>query len=647
MSATANAITPELHGHLLVVDTITGTRWTEILDHSPVRIGRPSEQGRDPEVILPSPLVSRGQHALLHWAGDGWQLEHLGQHDTLLDERPVPPGQRVAVAPGEEIRIAQFSLTLVARTRSAERGPEEAERDPEERLMLLEQKVHGELLGRLDLRRAEAVPDLASEAARRQIRDLLDELVGEAVTLLGDTDLEALLEVVLHRRFSARIMAAGGAPREEDVQDLDWAYRRTLLEVEKKIARDIGLSFRPEHMEIDSQRLDAQFNRVFQGYALELQRGPRLYLVAGLMKRDLWDLIFGLGPLQDFIDSECITEIMVVCRNQIFIEKFGVVEDSRRAFFSDEALMSVIERIVGPLNRRVDRSSPLVDARLPDGSRVNVVIPPLAVKGPCVTIRKFARKPLEVEDLVTRGALSEAMVKFLRACVESHKNIIVSGGTGTGKTTLLNCMSRFIPGKERIVSIEDTAELQLKQQHVVTLEARPPNMEGKGAVSIQDLVRNALRMRPDRIVVGECRGAEALDMLQAMNTGHDGSLTTGHANSPRDMVLRLETMVLMGQAMPVSAIREQIASALDMVVQLTRFADGSRRITGIAEVTEIDRDSGEILLEDIFVYHPPRPGEDSPGYYAHTGYIPSFIEDLLAHQLPDPTTEGFSLTTFF
>jgi pilus assembly protein CpaF len=291
--------------------------------------------------------------------------------------------------------------------------------------------------------------------------------------------------------------------------------------------------------------------------------------------------------------------------------------------------MSAIERIVSPLGRRIDESSPMVDARLRDGSRVNAIIPPLALRGPCLTIRKFSKKKLTADDLIGFGAISEPMVKFLKVAVEQRRNIVISGGTGSGKTTLLNVLSNFIPPDERIVTVEDAAELKLVQPHLVSLEARPPNLEGKGQVTIRDLVKNCLRMRPDRIVVGECRGGEALDMLQAMNTGHDGSLTTAHANTPRDLISRLEVMVMMsGMDLPVQAIREQVASAVDMVVQQTRFSDGSRRVVNITEITGVE--GGTIQMQDIFVFEQTGFNEQGRvvGHFKATGRVPEFYEDL-------------------
>ena len=341
------------------------------------------------------------------------------------------------------------------------------------------------------------------------------------------------------------------------------------------------------------------------------------------------DEAVGLGVLESLLADPSVTEIMVNGVEDIFIERGGQTVRSDIAFSSEKALMGVIERIVAPIGRRVDESSPLCDARLKDGSRVNIVIRPIALKGPSISIRKFAQRRLQVEDLVKFDSVDQQMVDFLKICVEQKKNIVISGGTGSGKTTLLNIISNLIPPLERIVTIEDAAELKLYHDNLVTLEARPANVEGRGQVSIRELVKNSLRMRPDRIVVGECRGGEALDMLQAMNTGHDGSLTTAHANSPRDMLSRLETMVLMaGMDLPVAAIREQIASAVQIIVQQTRFACGTRKVTSITEITGMER--GVIQMQELFKFQRQGFYENGKirGYFTPCGAVPSFYEEL-------------------
>lgn len=349
---------------------------------------------------------------------------------------------------------------------------------------------------------------------------------------------------------------------------------------------------------------------------------------------EVMDQALGLGPLEDFLRDPTITELMVNGRDRVYVERGGKLSLTNKKFSTDQELMSVIERIVTPLGRRIDESSPLVDARLLDGSRVNAVIPPLSLVGPCLTIRKFSKEKLKFKDLINFGSITPEMVEFLRIAVQLRKNILISGGTGSGKTTLLNIIACFIPHSERILTIEDAAELQLPQEHWVRLESRPPNIEGAGEITIRRLVINALRMRPDRIVIGECRGGEALDMLQAMNTGHDGSLTTVHANTPRDCLSRLETLVLMaGMELPASAIRSQVASAIHLIVQIARFSDGTRKLTHITEVTGMEQ--GAITLSDIFLYKQTGIDENGKvqGNFMATGVLPTFINEVKTHGL--------------
>ena len=384
-------------------------------------------------------------------------------------------------------------------------------------------------------------------------------------------------------------------------------------------------------------------NREMAESAYTLSRGERLQLVD-----DISNELLGLGPLEPLLQNDSITEIMVNGPRQIFIEQKGKLKLTDVHFYDNAHLMNIIERILTPLGRRVDESSPLVDARLADGSRVNIIIPPLSLVGPTVTIRKFSKKALSIQDLVNFGTLSEDMGVFLDACVKARLNILVSGGTGSGKTTTLNVLSSFIPHTDRIVTIEDAAELRLQQVHVVTLESRPANLEGHGAITIRDLVRNALRMRPDRIIVGEVRSGEALDMLQAMNTGHDGSLTTAHANTPRDVLSRLETMVLMaGMELPVRAVRTQVSSAMDLILQQSRIRDGSRKITYITEVQGMEGDT--IILQDLFRYVQDRIDErgKSVGHFESMGMMPNFMDKFQMNGIELPKSfflsgrEGF------
>lgn len=364
--------------------------------------------------------------------------------------------------------------------------------------------------------------------------------------------------------------------------------------------------------------------------ALAQERTPLSAADKAQLIQDVSDDILGYGPIDRLLKDEEITEVMVNGPNSVYIERFGKLEKTDANFIDEQHLRRIIDKIVGQVGRRIDESTPLCDARLPDGSRVNAVIHPLAIGGPFLTIRKFATDPYQIDDLIKFGTLNAASARFLQALVVGQMNIIVSGGTGTGKTTTLNVLSSFIPNDQRIVTVEDAKELQMHQDHVLAMEARPPNIEGKGQITIRDLVRNALRMRPDRIVVGECRGGEALDMLQAMNTGHDGSLTTIHANSPRDTLSRLETLVLMaGYDLPVRAIREQVASALDCIVQLSRMRDGTRRVTHITEVQGMEGDV--IILQDIFLFDYGMGVDDKGRFLGHlkaTGVRPKFAEKL-------------------
>lgn len=419
-----------------------------------------------------------------------------------------------------------------------------------------------------------------------------------------------------------RIFASlSDTPIDNSYQEIKQQIHRRIVE-EMTPAEQSALSAKDQDAYKIEQIIDSYVEKFIAENPFAVPRGERSKVVA-----ELRDEILGLGPIESLLKDESVTEIMVNGYQKIFVERMGKLMQTDIRFHDDDHLMNIIRRILSPLGRRIDEASPLVDARLEDGSRVNIIIPPLSLVGPVLTIRKFSKNPLTLDNLINFGTIDRKMANFLQACVAARINILVSGGTGSGKTTTLNALSSFIAGNERIVTIEDAAELQLQQPHVVTLESRPANVEGKGQITIRDLVRNALRMRPDRIIVGEVRSGEALDMLQAMNTGHDGSLTTAHANSPRDALSRLETMVLMsGFDLPIRAIREQISSAIDLIVHQARIKDGSRKITHITEVQHLEGDT--ITTQDIFNYEMTGIDENgkATGHFIATGLRPNFME---------------------
>lgn len=419
----------------------------------------------------------------------------------------------------------------------------------------------------------------------------------------------------------------------------DTAYQSIKKTVHRRLVAEMSPQ---EQMVLSAVHQDAaQVEQVIGNYVEKvLEENPFAVPVSERSKivSDLKDEMLGLGPIEVLLKDPTITEVMVNGPKKIFVERMGRLQLTDIQFHDDSHVMNIIERILSPIGRHIDESVPLVDARLEDGSRVNIIIPPLSLVGPCITIRKFATKALSVDNLITFGTLDRKMADFIKACIQARINILVSGGTGSGKTTTLNVLSSFIPENERIVTIEDAAELKLQQEHVVTLESRPANIEGNGEITIRDLVKNALRMRPDRIIVGEVRGGEALDMLQAMNTGHDGSLTTAHANNPRDALSRLETMVLMaGFEMPIRAIREQVSSAIELILQQSRLKDGSRKITYITEVQHMEGDV--ITTQDLFRFEQTGMDENGKltGHFVSTGMQPGFMDKFQVNgvSLPD------------
>jgi Flp pilus assembly CpaF family ATPase/pSer/pThr/pTyr-binding forkhead associated (FHA) protein len=594
------------------------------VDADEITIGR-DETNR---ITLRSPFVSR-QHARIVRDGGGFFLEAVGLNETMVANRALAHKERRKIEYGDEIRVGEFSLYMMEpaarRLRGAQHGG-----SPRKKVIDLEQKMHAELLERLNLR----VTGQLGSADERHVALIKHHLSDIITAHQQSVDEEMIDHLVreflwrsvvteLARRATGKLMYSYGF---ENSDVLAPVHEESIGRMIGDVLSDFPLRLRPHTLKDDLAMVERDWAGQLKKLSVRLTPDLRGYIGNRMLSKEIEDVVLGYGPLQDLLEMPNVNEIMVVGKDKIYIEKDGVLQNSGRSFFSDEIVQSIIERIITPVGRRIDRSTPLVDARLPDGSRVNAIINPLSLSGPALTIRKFARIPFTIDDLIERGTFTETAANFLRACVLGRKNIMIAGGTGSGKTTTLNVLSSFIPAEERIITIEDSAELQLHQEHLVRLETRPANIEGKGAYTIRDLVRNALRMRPDRLIVGEVRGPEALDMLQAMNTGHDGSLSTIHANTPVDTMMRLETMVLMAVEMPVRAIREQIVAALDLVVQIARFPDGRRRVTHISEVIGIDPDSSSVLLEDVFLM---RAHKEQDQALRHTGYIPQFAQELI------------------
>lgn len=595
--------------------------------------------GRDTanSVCLQSPLVSR-RHAVVRLTAGKLYLENVGLNSCIVGDEEVLGGQSAVFEPGAKVRIWPYTLTFEAETATTVTRIE-LEAHLRSIMAELELRIHRKLLERLDLYQFESNRGSDTESIL-----LLENNIEDVCRDLGvfAPENEALLEEItgltLRDHLINQLIMETGTQAYFDLASLtsnEFDVPATLVP-EREVELHALLQFVRERLNLKDCRdvteqvhhVETRFNDVFHLVRPHLHQELRKYLILRTLKKDLKDTIFGFGPLQDLLRAPTVTEIMVVASDLIYVERGGVIEKSGRRFISDKVTESIIERIVAQVGRRIDKSQPLVDARLPDGSRVNAIIPPLACKGPTLTIRKFPAQRLTMDDLVEMKCVSTAAANFLRACVIDRRNILVSGGTGTGKTTLLNILGSFIPFKERIVTIEDTTELRLHQEHVVTLETKPPNIEGAGEYTVRDLVKNALRMRPDRIIVGECRGPEALDMIQAMNTGHDGSMTTVHANSAREVIERLEVLVLMAADLPVSSIHRQLASALDLIVHISRLPGGARVVTQITEVLRYDPDENQIILHDIFNFR-------NAVSLRATGYLPSFIDSLVEKELLD------------
>jgi len=599
------------------------------VDVDPILIGRDDQA----DIALRGAFVAK-KHARLHRRGNQFFLENLSRSGTRVANRDIPAGRETRVDFGDEIQIAQYSLALVRP--DGQTDTDEKQRALQQRVVEIERQVHAELIERMNLR-VNTTLNKSDRAYRSQIVEQLREILNERVNAMDKPVMLHIVREQLHRMTIAEVVRQGQGRvqteyRPADAAAVDPMRESETTELVASIVDTMPLRFDPVAVTEDLEVAEESFDDLFEQVLPTIDKPLATYLVRQTLSKHIQDIMFGLGPLQDLLEMANVSEIMVVGHDRVYVEKNGVVQPTTRTFFSDEILMSVIERILSPIGRRVDHSTPLVDARLHDGSRVNVIIPPLSLVGPCLTIRKFGWVPFTMDDLIERDAISPQGAEFLKACVVGRKNIVVSGGTGSGKTTLLNTLCAFARPTERVITIEESAELRLPQPHVVGLEARPANVEGRGAYTIRELVRNALRMRPDRIIVGEVRGPEALDMLQAMNTGHDGSLSTLHANSPSEATQRLETLVLLAVDIPVRAVREQIVSAVDLIVQVARLGSGRRRVTRISEVVEIDPGEGTVRVEDVFVL----PEPDAPRL-RHSGHIPAFVPEMIERDMMDVT----------
>lgn len=591
---------------LIVSDTARLSERHYRLTENVYFVGAEGAQDGSQEFIGIRSAAVNPRHLEISRSYTGWAVTAHGP-DVALGDVVLPVGSKCPLVSGSEILIGEHVLRVKEADDAVGAADDTAPPLDRHDLGEFERGLHLQLV---ELVRGADYLDGGMgggdvEGYRQLVSSELDRITSQALAQCSERARQTLAGAAIYRRLKHRCIASGSAMDvTATYSGLSAEDAQALRQIEGELLTTLGVEMRPRETREDMARLRSGFDDVFDGVNLRLIRPDlRRRIVHEAVRQSIMSLYFGLGPLQPLLDNDQIGEIMICRHDQVFVEKHGKLIETGLSFASEDALLSIIERIMGEVGKRVNQGNPYEDARLSDGSRVNAVVPPIAVKGPALTIRKFRSAPLTLDELLAGGSLSEAMAEFLRRCVLARLNVVISGGTGTGKTTMLNWLAGMISPTERLVTVEDTAELRLYQTHVVTLEARPPNAEGRGAVTIRDLVKNALRMRPDRILVGECRGGESFDMLQAMNTGHDGSMTTAHANNPVEMIARLENLVLMaGQDLPISAIRHQISHAVDYIVQLKRFADGARRVIEIAEVGDVEPETGMIEVDPVFRY---------------------------------------------
>jgi Flp pilus assembly CpaF family ATPase len=575
-------------------------------------------KAQDCDIVLESPYIS-GQHALFEAEGPRAYVKSLGMNGVMVNDTDVPRGERMELSTDDVISLPGFVLHITGLRPTRQASDYEMER----KLSELKREIHTALLEEANL------TGVVMESSDAEMSGEIDVKLTSLLERISSVPDELLEHIVLKSvREEAVNSVVRGRLSESRRRSLAWETSSERIAFDQLVATCLTeMAATHDYAALSIAEVRDGFADAYQRNSQALSTLQKRYIARESIRADIMALVYGLGPLEDLMRLPDITEIMVVGKDRIFIEKGGGLEETGRAFPSEDDLNVAVNRMVRPIGRALNRAEPIVDARLEDGSRVHIVIPPVAIHGTSVTIRRFREDPFTMHDLIAFGSLTPQSATFLRACILARKNMVISGGTGSGKTSLLNVLGALIPHDQRLVVIEDSAELQLPQPNQVNLETRKANLEGQGEIPIKALVRASLRMRPDRIVVGECRSGEALDMLQAMNTGHDGSLTTGHSNSPREMIQRLQVMVMeAGEDMPVSAIRQQIAAAVDIIVQIQRQRDRSRKITHISEVVGYDADAGEVVMEDIFAL------VEAPGGAAElrfTGYLPTFTDKLL------------------
>ncbi len=614
----------------LVITYASGRRSEPVrLEHRAYTVGSAFSEADDEAGAIP--LLGRdiSPHQFFLFPdgqSERWFIEAVGTTPTWLGDQMLARDEPAEIRANQIVRVPNATIQLRF---DGSAGAGEGQAAAYDAWRRLQDQIHAALVDEFQLENKKKLQNRQEAATRHRILDMLMKKAADGVEVAAPDAVRAAVGTALRLAVLRTIAGASGEEAENAFDDGP-PRPGQLAYLAGQIAQRLGLELIVESVERDSERVEAGFSAVFDDLYPMIGPGDRAAIARGFIARNVWNFIYHFGPVTDLMELAIVTEVMIVRHDRIYIERFGKLERYDYAFTSRRQLEVLLQRVVSDAGRELNQANAMVDFRLPDGSRVNVVDDPLSINGPCVTIRRHRKdRRWTLDRLVEEGSLSAGVALFLKAAVAARRNIIVSGGTGSGKTTLLNALSAYVPDTQRVVTIEDTAELALESQHVVSLQSRPATVEGRNEVTIRHLVRNALRMRPDRIIVGECRGGEAVDMLQALNTGHAGSMTTAHANGPLEMLMRLEVMVLQGEPnLPSAAIRRQIVNAIDLVVQLNKV-EGAKRLTEVAEVIDLDPETGELIVEPIFVFRGAEVGFDPPRH-CFTGYLPSFVDEIAA-----------------